>query len=134
VFDDAGMVAELGGGAELKAQAVQGRTRMGYTIDGRRWIDSRFRSAFVMLIRPFGKIGVAARAEAFGTRNRGSLWTEEYDEHGWSAMIAGKREWGAVTGLVELLHVWSESPAREHVGEQARQAQTQLQTSLRIRW
>ena len=47
---------ELGSGAELKAQAMQGRTRMGYADAGRRWVDNRFRSAFVLLTRPFGTV------------------------------------------------------------------------------
>jgi hypothetical protein len=133
-FDDVGLVADVGGGAELKAQALQGRTRMGFEEEGLRWIDNRFRSAFGLLTRPVGTVGLAARIEAFDTRNRGGWWTDEYDEHGWSAMIAAKREFGPVTGLVELLHVSSKSPAREHADEDERQHQTQLQADLRMRW
>ena len=133
-FDNLGIVAKLGGGAELKAQALRGRTRMGFTEDGRRWIDNRFRSAFVLLSRPFGSVGIAARAEAFGTRNRGSWWDEEYDEQGWSAMIAAKRRLGPVTGLLELLHVSSDNPARSHAEQGAHQRQTQLQAELRMHW
>ena len=133
-FDNVGMVANLGGGAELKGQALQGRTRMGYEEGGRRWVDNRFRSAFALLTKPVGTVGLAARIEAFDTHNRGSWWTDEYDEHGWSAMIAAKREFGSVTGLVELLHVSSKSPAREHADEDEGQRQTQLQADLRMHW
>jgi hypothetical protein len=133
-FEQLATVAELGRGAELKAQALEGRTEMGYPMSGRRWIDARFRSAFAMVTRPFGKIGLAVRGEAFDGRNRGSLWDDEYDEHGWSAMIAGKREFGAITGLAELLHVWSDTPAREHAGEEPRRDQTQLQAEVRMHW
>jgi len=133
-FDDAGLVADLGSGAELKAQALQGRTRMGFVMDGRRFVDDRFRSAYAMFTKPFGKVGLAVRAEAFDTRNRGSIWTDEYDEHGWSAMLAAKREWGPVTGLAELLHVWSDTPAREYAGEPERQRPTQLQAEVRMHW
>jgi hypothetical protein len=133
-FDNVGLVARLGGGAELKAQALQGRTRMGFTEEGRRWVDNRFRSAFVLLSRPFGPVGIAVRGEAFDTRNRGSWWDGEYDEHGWSAMVAAKRRFGPVTGLVELLHVSSDNPAREHAGEGPRQRQTQLQAEVRMGW
>ena len=49
-------------------------------------------------------------------------------------MLAGKREWGHFTGLVELLHVWSDSPAREDVGLEPRQRQTQLQAEVRMHW
>jgi hypothetical protein len=133
-FDHAGAVADLGGGAVLKVQAIRGRTQMGFVWGDRRWIDARFRSAFVLLAKPFGKFGLAARVEAFGTRNRGSWWEEEYDDSGWSAMIAGKREWGPVTGLIEFLHVSSDNETREHSNIAPRQRQTQLQAEARIRW
>ena len=49
-------------------------------------------------------------------------------------MIAGKREWGQFTGLVELLHVSSRREDREDIGLAPRQRQTQLQAELRMRW
>lgn len=133
-FDNVGVVADLGGGASLKAQGLRGRTRMGYEMGGARWIDNRFRSAFVMLTQPVGKVTFAARAEGFATRNRGSLWSDEYDEDGWSGMIAARRDFQRFSALVELLHVSSDSPAREHSGLQPRQRQTQLQAQLRMHW
>jgi hypothetical protein len=133
-FNSGGMVANLGSGTEIKAQALQGRTRMGYPDDGKRWINNRFRAAYVLLNRTFGSFGASARLDAFDTRNRGSDVGSEYDEHGWSAMLAGKRDWRHFTGLVELLHVWSDNGSRERVGEPARQGQTQLQAELRMHW
>ena len=133
-FTNAGLVADLGGGAELKAQALTGRTRMGYFEAGNRWVDNRFRSAFVLLMRPFGPFGVTVRAEAFDTRNHGAWWTDEYDEKGWSAMMAAKREWGRFTGLVELLHVSSRNESLEEHGLEPRQRQTQAQAEVRMRW
>ena len=41
---------------------------------------------------------------------------DEYDDTGWSAMVAGKRDWGQFTGLVELLRVSSRRENREDVG------------------
>jgi len=114
---------------------MQGTTVMGFReSDGRRWVDDRFRSAFAMLVQSFGKVGVAVRAEAFDTRNHGSDVGDEYDDTGWSAMIAGRREWGPVTGLVELLHVSSRRENREDLGLKPRQRQTQLQAEVRIHW
>jgi hypothetical protein len=133
-FNDAGVVADLGSGAELKGQAMQGRTRMGFPMPGRRWVDERFRAAYLMLTKSFGKLNLAARADAFDTRNIGSLWTSEYDEHGWAGMIAVKRDWTHATGLVELLRVRSNTPAREYVAELPRQRQTQLQAEVRMHW
>jgi len=133
-FNHVGLVADLGQRAQLKAQALTGRTRMGFPMDGRRWVDNRFRSAFILLTNPFGSVALSARAEAFDTRNRGSIVDEDYDETGWSAMIAGKREWQHFTGLIELLHVSSRREDREYVGLEPRQHQTQLQAELRIHW
>ena len=49
-------------------------------------------------------------------------------------MIAAKREWGHVTGLVEFLHMSSRRAAREYLGVEPRQRQTQLQAELRMHW
>jgi hypothetical protein len=135
-FDHVGLAADLGGGAELKAQAMQGRTRMGYVDEGetRRWVDNRFRSAFLLLSRAFGTVRMTARLDAFDTRNRGSDVGDEYDDRGWSAMLAGKREWRHFTGLVELLHVSSRRENREDIGLRPRQRQTQLQAEVRMHW
>src|SRR3954453_2107119 len=120
-FNDVGLASELGGGTEVKGQAMEGRTRMGYPETGRRWVDNRFRAAYVMLVRPFGAVGVAARAEAFDTRNRGSLVSDEYDETGLSAMVAAHCELGPFTGFLELLHVSSKREQLEELGLKPRQ-------------
>jgi hypothetical protein len=134
-FSNIGIAADFEG-TQFRAQAMTGRTRMGYEEPpfGRHWIDMRFRSAFLLVTRPVGKVGLAARIEAFETRHRGSWWDEEYDEDGWAATVAGKREWGPFIGLVELIHVSSVSPAREHVGLESRQKQSRLQADLRLDW
>jgi hypothetical protein len=49
-------------------------------------------------------------------------------------MIAGKRDFGPFTALVELLHVSSKRDDRDGIGLQPRQKQTQLQGELRMRW
>ena len=133
-FNNLGLVADLGAGTVLRAQAMSGRTRLGMFTNGARWVDTRFHSAFALLTKTFGPVGLAARVEAFDTRNEGSSWTDEYDETGWSAMLAGKRDFGRLTGLVEILHVSSNVPAREHVELERRQDQTQFQAQLRIHW
>jgi hypothetical protein len=133
-FNNAGLVADLGSATELKVQALQGRTRMGFAETGTRWIDNRFHAAFVLLTRSFGPIRLTARADAFDTRNRGSDVGSDYDDTGWSAMIAAKRDWSHFSGLVELLHVSSRRDDREDVGLAPRQRQTQLQAQLRMHW
>jgi hypothetical protein len=133
-FNHVGLVGDLGRGAQLKAQALQGRTRMGYREPALRWIDNRFRAAFLLLTRPFGAYGVTARVDAFDTRNRGSDVRDEYDDNGWSAMLAAKRDWAHFTGMVELLHVSSRRDDREEVDLKPRQRQTQLQAQVRMHW
>lgn len=133
-FNDLGAVANLGGGTELKAQALAGRTRMGLRQDGARWVDNRFRSAFALLTHKVGAIGLAARIEGFDTRNRGSIIGQEYNEAGWSAMIAARRDWGSWTGLIELLHVSSRRDQLADVALAPRQQQTQVQADLRFHW
>lgn len=133
-FDSAGLVADLGAGTELDVQALSGRTRMGLAEGGRRWVDDRFRSAYALLSRPFGQLRLAARADLFATRNRGSMIGGDQDERGWAAMVAGQRSWGPVTGLIELLHVSSRRDDRADVGLAPRQRQTQLQAAVRIHW
>ena len=49
-------------------------------------------------------------------------------------MLAGKREWGRFTGLVELLHVSSQREHREDAALKPRQRQTQLQAEVRMHW
>ena len=133
-FNNVGLVANLGDGTQLKGQALEGRTRMGFSQDGARWVDNRFRSAFALLTHRIGALGLAARVEAFNTRNRGSIIGEEYDEAGWAEMVAAKRDWGKFTGLIELLHVSSKRDQLEEAGLEARQRQTQIQADLRFRW
>lgn len=133
-FDHIGLAADLGSGAELKAQALQGRTRMGFRDGNERWVNNRFRSAYVLLARPFGSVHVSVRLDAFDTRNRGSDVGDEYDDTGWSAMLAARREWKHFTGLLELLHVSSRREDRTGFGLDPRQRQTQLQAEVRMHW
>jgi hypothetical protein len=133
-FNQVAAAANVGGGLQLKAQALSGTTRMGYVEGAHRWVDGRFRSAYLLATRPFGSVGLAARIEAFDTHNRGSLATDEYDESGTAEMVAAKHEWGSITGLVELLHVSSRRAQRAELDLAPRQSQTQLQSEMRIRW
>lgn len=133
-FNHAAVVADLGATTRLKLQAIDGRTRMGFIEGDRRWVDTRFRSAFLLVTKAIGQFSLAGRLEAFGTRNRGSFVGDGYDDRGWAATIAARRDWGMLTGLVEIIHVSSRHEEREEVGLRARQQQTQIQANLRLRW
>ena len=98
-FNHVGLIADLG--SRRRAQGCRrwtGARAWASSDDGRRrWVDNRFRSAFALLTRPFGPFGLAARVEAFDTRNRGSDVDDEYDENGWSAMLAAQARLAAIS-------------------------------------
>ena len=134
-FDNAGAVADLGAGAELRLQAMKGRTLMGYDEGQGIWVNCRFRSAFALISKPIGKTHLAARIETFATRQHGSLISEESEEEGWAATLAARRELtDHLSGVIELLHVSSRREQREEAGLDERQRQTQIQAALRVRW
>lgn len=135
-FDNIGLTAELAPSTTLRAQAMQGRTRMGLVEDGRRWIDMRFRSAFLLVTQQLSeKTSFSARGEGFDTQNDGSEVGSADNEHGWAFTAAAKHELGSgLTGLVEALHVNSHKSSRARAGLSPTQAQNQLQGSLRYRW
>jgi hypothetical protein len=127
-------MAELGGGNEIRVQAMRGRTRMGITDASGIWVDNRFRSAFALFTHRFGKSSVAGRIEAFASRQHGSLVGRESDEDGWAATIAGKRQIGPFSALVELLHVESDRAIREELNLEPDQKQTRVRADLRLSW
>lgn len=135
-FDQIALAASLGASTDLRAQAIRGRSRMGYADPaGRRWIESRFRSAFALLTRRIGKDAVAVRAEAFSTEQGGTLISSQDDEHGWAATLAAHRALGPQLSLwVEGLHVESTREARSREALAPRQRQNQLQLMLRASW
>lgn len=134
-LDTLGVVADLGGGRELRAQGLSGRARMGFSRAGKDWIDMRFRAAYGMLTQRFARGSVSARLDLFSTRNHGSVVDIADDEDGWAVTIAAKRELGKMfTALVEYLHVESDRDARARTSLGANQAQNQVQMVMRAHW
>ena len=134
-FNAIGLVAELPGKLQLRAQGLSGSTLMGDDIGGVLWIDTRFRAAYAMLTRSFNRGSLSARLDLFGTRNHGSAVVKVDDEDGWALTAAARREFSPhFSGLVELLHVSSRREARNRALLAARQVQNQLQLVLRARW
>lgn len=134
-FDSLGLVADLGGGRELRAQGLTGRTRMGPARRGRDWIDTRFRAAYGMLTQRFVHGSVSARLDVFSTRNRGSVVDSADDEDGWAITVAAKRQLGKMfTALVEYLHVESDRDARTRASLGSKQSQNQVQMVMRAHW
>lgn len=134
-FETLGLVADLGRGFELRAQGLSGRTRMGFDMGGKDWVDMRFRSAFGMVTRRFDKASLSARIDLFDTRNSGSAVDAAEDEEGWALTVAAKRRLSSkLTALVEYLHVESDRQARLRNALAPEQEQNQVQMAFRASW
>jgi hypothetical protein len=134
-FDTLGVVADLGGGREVRAQGLSGRTRMGFAIEGKDWIDMRFRAAYGQLTQRFGRGSASARVDVFSTRNHGSAVDIADDEDGWALTLATKREIGnRLVAMLEYLHVESDRGARRRASLVPDQTQNQLQMVIRAHW
>ncbi|QUD87190.1 hypothetical protein [Phenylobacterium montanum] len=115
----------------LMGQAMIGDTRMGY---GDPWVNTGFSSAYLMATRWFGEDSVSGRIDVFSTKNRTDPEYGLTQEHGWAITADYKRKLGRhLTGLVEMLHVESDRPARTDIlSEPAQQTQTVVQAALRL--
>ncbi len=134
-FTNVGAILDLGKRTRLIAQGLSGRTRMGFLADGRHWVDTRFRSAFLLATRTMGSGGASVRIEAFGTRSNGSQLGMEDSEDGWAATVAAHRPIGSYAALyVEALHIDSRRVARlTALDLDPRQHQTVVRVALRLR-
>ncbi|MEP9360270.1 hypothetical protein [Sphingomonas sp. KR3-1] len=131
-FDNLGAVFTAGP-LTLKAQAMGGRTEMGFPMAGRIWVDTKFRAAYLLETWRFARGSVSARLDAFGTRGRGSMLGALSAEDGWAVTLAARREIGRhLSLLAELLHVDSRRDYRAALGLAARQRQNQFQLALRV--
>lgn len=134
-FNNLGVVGRVAPSVELKAQAMEGSTRMGFYESGRIWVDTDFKSAFLMATHRAGESHISLRAEMFSTDNEGSFVAQESDERGRAFTAAYRREINSnLSALVELLHVRSRRDQREFSGVDATQNQSQLQFVARARW
>lgn len=110
-FWAAGLRAPLGGGLELVAQGMTGRTRMG---PGPA-IDVTFESAYGLASLELGHSRLSVRFEAF--RNEDQKEINEYSEHGnaltaaWLLTVASRH-----TLVLEVQSIWSVRPARDELG------------------
>ena len=134
-FDHLGATLDLDGRTRLTAQAIDGTTVMGYPGAGHvRWIDMRYRSAFLLATRQLAKGSVSGRIEAFATRNHGSVVLSDDDETGWAATAAMR--WPLMrhaTLLGEALHIRSRRDAFAREGQDPHQNQDILRLTLRLR-
>jgi hypothetical protein len=133
-FDHIGAILDLDDKTRLIAQAINGSTKMGYKDDGVRWVDTHFRSAFLLATRQIGKGSVSARIEAFGTSDHGSYMGPGDNEDGWAVTAAAKRPIAPfATMLLEVVHIESRRGARRRVELSPQQDQNIAQLALRLR-
>ena len=132
-FADLGAAWQIDDSTRLLAQAMTGRTRMGYSAP-ELWVNTTFTAGYVLLTRAIGEDSVTGRADVFSTANHTDDYYGLTQETGW-ALTADYRKHltDHVSGLIELLHVESDRPGRNDVlGEAAMQRQTAVQAALRL--
>jgi hypothetical protein len=133
-FFEAGARFEPDAKTEVLGQALVGQTEMGPG-NPDRWVDTGFSAAYVMVSRRLADAdSLTGRVDIFETRD----WADpEYgltQEHGWALTADYMRPLSKHAALLfEALHIWSDRPAREeNIGDANTQAQTVLQTALRL--
>jgi hypothetical protein len=134
-FWNAAFDADLDSKTRLLAQAMTGSTIMGFPTGGKRWVHTKFRSAFVMVShRLDDKWTVAGRAEAFRTREHGSQMSPLESEHGWALTGALKYLLNDhVTLKAEALNVRSKRPIRfTDFGIRPVQSQAVFQLAMQV--
>ena len=130
-FVDVGATAQLGAFAQLKAQAMSGRTWIG--APGPRLVDVSFRSAYLLATRDLGKNSLTLRADAFETRDNAPGASVAKGERGWALDGAWRRPLNRCLDVrIEALRIDSVRPGRILAGESPHQVQTVLQSSLRL--
>jgi hypothetical protein len=134
-FDHLALIVDPLPRLRLTAQALSGRTRMGFPVGDVIWVDTRFRSAFAMATWSWRRGSLSLRGEAFDTSNRGSRLVGFDDEHGKAATLAARRQiTGYASLLAELVHIESDRQSRLRLAENPRQTQTIARLALRVRF
>jgi hypothetical protein len=133
-FWNLGVLASLGANTTARSQVMWGNTLVGPDTPWGVPVDVDFTAAYLLLTRQAGPGNVSLRGDWFETHDNSFVAGDNNNEEGWSAALAYKapvHEYADV--LVELIHVDSDRPARLlNGGIDADQAQTLLQTSLRL--
>jgi hypothetical protein len=132
-FFEAGARWEPREDVRVLAQMVNGETIMGYPMGGHRWFDMGFRSAYLLAQKRFGDDTVSGRIDAFDTRDRTFRTIDDNQENGWALTAAWRHRLAShIDLIVEAQQVDSKRNARRLVGENPKQAQSVLQTALRL--
>jgi hypothetical protein len=132
-FTNVGMVWRPMDDLEILAQAMSGRTEMGYTSPAGIWVDVTYRSAYVLASRKFGETGVTGRIDVFENKDNADAFYGDTSETGWSVTAALSRRIAPNIQLLgEALYVDSDRPGRALAAEAARQRDLTLQAAARL--
>lgn len=132
-FSEAGARLDVDAHTRLLAQAMTGRTKMGFETGDGLFADVSFHAAYGLIAHDFGKATLTARIDGFDTVDHSLQAVDNNDEHGWALTGAYRLELSRHADLrFEALKVWSNRPSRAYAGEAPAQAQTVLQSSLRL--
>jgi len=133
-FNHVGMKMALPGDTGLLAQWIKGATVWGPIINGAYAIDVEFRSAYLMLTRPFDRHRVSARYERFETTENDQFPLDENAEDGHVWTLSYSYEFSRhFTIAAEWLEILTARPAWNYYGLAEKKAEHQLQVSLRLR-
>ncbi|MFI4973705.1 MAG: hypothetical protein ACHP84_04095 [Caulobacterales bacterium] len=117
----------------ILAQALSGNTQFGRSRDGDLLSDMDFRAAYLLASRQVGRSAFTARADLFANHDNAEAQYGNTNEHGWA--LTGAWRYPLTTLLdvrLEAMRVQSTRPSRAFAGEAPLQAQTVLQSSLRL--
>ncbi|MGZ3275092.1 MAG: hypothetical protein ACXU8S_03275 [Phenylobacterium sp.] len=119
---------------EVLAQAMTGRTVTGFVIPGKGWrLDADFDAAYLLASRKLGKDLVTGRVDWFEVRDATFKALDDNDERGWALTADWRHPFGDhLAMLVEVVHVESDRPSRAYIADAPRQAQTMVQTALKV--
>jgi hypothetical protein len=132
-FFEAGLRWEPAPDLRVLAQVMNGETIMGYRFPGGRWFDMGFQSAYLLAQKRLGEDVVSGRIDAFRTRDRTFRDIDDNQEDGWALTASWRHPLARHVDLIlEAQHVDSKRNARRLVGEDPKQAQTVLQSALRL--
>ena len=134
-FWNVGASYDLDDRTQLLSQVMWGQTIEGFPTPLGVWIDVHFRSAYLLATRTYGADRFTARVDYFQTRDQTYQFRDNNNEEGWSATAGWRRDLSPkATLLAEVMHVSSDRPARLYQSVAREQAQTIVQSSLRLKF
>lgn len=132
-FTEIGARLDPGPHTRVLAQAMVGRTQMGFPTPDGLFADVSFHAAYALVSHDFGAATLTGRADGFDVVDHSLTVIDNNDERGWALTGAWRMALSKHADLrFEAMKVWSNRPSRSTASELPAQAQTVLQSSLRL--